>query len=148
MNGLKMLPSDGPMQVIRRLQRPSKGTLGMIITTRWLNGGDYRIFNQLARVKRKWKEGKNNLVNDSINRDFLQSIEKEEIQKIIKTLHKEDGFISFIKSWKLSADEKRINVLAQNISIPKLWRISKQAIVVECSRLEQFWSDLMCFSIV
>lgn len=61
---------------------------------------------KIIRSSINWRESKgdgngeeeNNLVNDSINGDFLRSIgEETKKKKIIKIYHKEDGFISFIK---------------------------------------------------
>lgn len=73
-----MLPSDGPMQVITRdLQSPSKehsnNNESMI---KWRRLSDLQSIG--ASQKETKRRRKNNLVNDSINGDFLQSIEKEE----------------------------------------------------------------------
>lgn len=67
--------------------------LHAIIISHWWNVEIIRSSINWRESKENEMNGKNNLVNDSINGDSLQSIENEE--KIIKIHHK-DGFILFI----------------------------------------------------
>ena len=84
-----MLPSDGPMQVIigqnkKLLEDSQNKSTHTHIQTQQHNDCNksmikWRRLSDLQSIGASQKEMKrNNLVNDSINGDFLQSIEKEE----------------------------------------------------------------------